>query len=106
MQDIVLYNKQIIGFLEELWGDGFLSPGGPDEVALVINKIDIAGKHVLDIGSGSGVISIPANITSDPSGAGTGFGTGIGARGWPALTTRGPSGAPHSYPAFPRGPAA
>ena len=54
MQDIVLYDKQIIGFLEELWGDGFLSPGGPDEVALVINKIDIAGKHVLDIGSGSG----------------------------------------------------
>ena len=41
MQDIVLYDKQIIGFLEELWGDGVLSPGGPDEVALVINKIDI-----------------------------------------------------------------
>ena len=58
MQDIVLYDKQIIGFLEELWGDGFLSPGGPDEVALVINKIDIAGKHVLDIGSGSGACAV------------------------------------------------
>ena len=29
MQDEILYNTQVIGFLEEIWGDGFLSPGGP-----------------------------------------------------------------------------
>ena len=33
MQDEILYDTQVIGFLEEIWGDGFLSPGGPDEVA-------------------------------------------------------------------------
>ena len=26
------YPKEVILFLEELWGDGFLSPGGPEEV--------------------------------------------------------------------------
>lgn len=58
MQNTVLYDKQIIRFLEELWGDGFLSPGGPDEVELVINGIDISSKHVMDIGSGSGACAI------------------------------------------------
>ena len=39
MQDEILYNTQVIGFLEEIWGDGFLSPGGPDEVARVITGL-------------------------------------------------------------------
>lgn len=54
----VLYNQQLITFLEDLWGDGFLSPGGPDEVMRVIEGVDLSGKHVLDIGSGSGACSI------------------------------------------------
>lgn len=58
MQDEILYNTQVIGFLEEIWGDGFLSPGGPDEVARVITGIDIADKFVLDIGSGSGACAV------------------------------------------------
>lgn len=58
MQNEILYNTQVIGFLEEIWGDGFLSPGGPDEVARVINGVDIAGKYVLDIGSGSGACAV------------------------------------------------
>ena len=37
MQDEVLYDTQVIGFLEEIWGDGFLSPGGPQEVAKVLS---------------------------------------------------------------------
>ncbi|MDG2406261.1 MAG: methyltransferase domain-containing protein [Paracoccaceae bacterium] len=58
MQNEILYDTQVIGFLEEIWGDGFLSPGGPEEVARVITGVDIAGKFVLDIGSGSGACAV------------------------------------------------
>lgn len=53
-----LYDDQLIAFLEELWGEGYLSPGGPDEVARVLEGVGIAGKSVLDIGCGSGAISV------------------------------------------------
>ena len=58
MQDEVLYNQQVIRFLEEIWGDGFLSPGGQDEVARVISGVNVKGKNVLDIGSGSGACAV------------------------------------------------
>lgn len=58
MQDDPLYDTQTIGFLEEIWGDGFLSPGGPAEVAGVLSGVDVAGKRVLDIGSGSGACAV------------------------------------------------
>ncbi|MEM6340926.1 MAG: class I SAM-dependent methyltransferase, partial [Pseudomonadota bacterium] len=58
MDGSILYDQQLITFLEELWGDGFLSPGGPNEVMRVIEGVDLNGKHVLDIGSGSGACSI------------------------------------------------
>ena len=58
MQDEVLYNQQVIRFLEEIWGDGFLSPGGQDEVARVISGVNIKDKTVLDIGSGSGACAV------------------------------------------------
>ena len=54
MSNEVLYNNQVISFLEELWGDGFLSPGGSDEVKKVLEGIKIKDQRVLDIGSGSG----------------------------------------------------
>ena len=41
MSNEVLYNNQVISFLEELWGDGFLSPGGSDEVKKVLEGIKI-----------------------------------------------------------------
>ena len=53
----ILYDEGSITFLEELWGDGFLSPGGPEEVARVLEGIDLAGKTVLDIGCGAGGIT-------------------------------------------------
>lgn len=58
MSDDILYDDQHIGFLEDLWGEGFLSPGGAEEVARVIEGVQIAGKHVLDIGCGSGAIAV------------------------------------------------
>lgn len=58
MTEEILYDTQQITFLEEIWGEGFLSPGGAEEAARVIEGIDIAGKTVLDIGSGSGACAI------------------------------------------------
>ena len=58
MSSEVLYNNQVISFLEELWGDGFLSPGGSDEVKKVLEGIKIKDQRVLDIGSGSGACAV------------------------------------------------
>lgn len=58
MSDGVLYDDRAIGFLEHLWGEGFLSPGGPEEVGRVLSGVDIAGKQVLDIGCGSGACAV------------------------------------------------
>lgn len=52
------YTDELIAFLESLWGWGFLSPGGPEEVARIVDSIDLAGKRVLDVGCGSGGISL------------------------------------------------
>lgn len=49
-----LYSGQLIGMLELVWGEGWLSPGGPEEVAAAIKGISFAGKSVLDIGCGVG----------------------------------------------------
>ncbi|WP_137700783.1 methyltransferase domain-containing protein [Marimonas lutisalis] len=58
MTDDILYDNLHIDFLEEMWGEGFLSPGGADEVARVLRGVDVAGKHVMDIGSGSGACAV------------------------------------------------
>lgn len=52
------YDDTAIRFLEALWGEGFLSPGGPEEVRRVVADIRFAGKQVLDIGCGSGGITL------------------------------------------------
>jgi len=45
--------KQIM-FLESVWGEGFLSPGGVEEIELVVEGLDLKGKTILDIGCGCG----------------------------------------------------
>lgn len=40
--------------LEAVWGPGFMSPGGPAEVARIVAGQALTGCHVLDIGSGLG----------------------------------------------------
>ncbi|MEH7828705.1 class I SAM-dependent methyltransferase [Gemmobacter denitrificans] len=52
------YPPRLIAMLEAIWGEGFLSPGGPDEVARVIGDHDLTGASVLDIGCGAGGIDI------------------------------------------------
>ena len=59
MPDLPLhYDEAAIGFLEHLWGEGYLSPGGAAEVARVLDGLDLAGAEVLDIGSGTGGITL------------------------------------------------
>ncbi|WP_348648225.1 methyltransferase domain-containing protein [Rhizobium sp. ARZ01] len=52
------YDEAAIRFLEVVWGEGFLSPGGTDEVDRVLAGLDLAGKSVLDFGCGAGGISL------------------------------------------------
>ncbi len=48
------YADDLVDGLELIWGDGFLSPGGSEEVARLLEGIDVEGKVVLDIGCGLG----------------------------------------------------
>jgi SAM-dependent methyltransferase len=57
------YPQNLIAMLEAVWGEGFLSPGGPEEVARVLAGHDLRGKSVLDIGSGAGGIDVALATT-------------------------------------------
>lgn len=52
------YDDAFVAGLECMWGAGFLSPGGAEEVAAILESIDLTGKEVLDIGCGLGTIDI------------------------------------------------
>ena len=48
------YHDAMIAFLQLIWGDGFMAPGGEGNVARLVEGLDIRGKRVLDIGCGLG----------------------------------------------------
>ena len=48
------YDQRNIDTMEMLYGKGYLSMGGDDEVASIVEPVDVAGKTVLDIGCGLG----------------------------------------------------
>lgn len=50
----IQYSEDFIDRLHVVWGPGFLSPGGPEEVCEIVRGLDLAGKCVLDIGCGTG----------------------------------------------------
>lgn len=52
------YDDAAIRFLAVLWGDGYLSPGGSEEVDRVLMGVDLAGKRVLDLGCGAGGVTL------------------------------------------------
>ncbi len=52
------YDSVFIEALQWMWGDGFLSPGGPEEVAALLTDVDITGSRVLDVGSGLGAADV------------------------------------------------
>lgn len=53
-----LYPDRMVAMLQAIWGEGFLSPGGPDEVARLIGTDDLTDACVLDIGCGAGGIDV------------------------------------------------
>ena len=50
------YDEAMQVLLQLVWGDGFLSPGGAEEVARLLEGSDIRGCRVLDIGCGLGAV--------------------------------------------------
>ena len=52
------YDDSLVTMLELIWGEGFLSPGGPRAVRNIVGGVDLAGKLVLDIGCGIGGVDI------------------------------------------------
>ncbi|MEN8195286.1 MAG: methyltransferase [Pseudomonadota bacterium] len=49
------YTDAFVAKLELLWGEGFLSPGGPAETAKILEGTDLTGLEVMDIGCGIGL---------------------------------------------------
>jgi len=52
------YDDGLVAVLEAVWGEGFMSPGGTDEVDGYLHDISLAGLSVLDIGCGLGGVDI------------------------------------------------
>lgn len=52
------YTDEFVAKLELLWGEGFLSPGGPEEVAKIMEGTDLTGLDVMDIGCGIGGVDV------------------------------------------------
>ena len=52
------YDDNLMALLEAVWGEGFMSPGGVDEVDRYLNGIELTGLSVLDIGCGLGGIDV------------------------------------------------
>lgn len=52
------YDSAFTKALQFIWGEGFLSPGGPEEVDEMLAGCDLSAQRVLDIGSGLGGVDI------------------------------------------------
>ena len=52
------YGEAFVAGLEWMWGEGFLSPGGEEEVARIVAGAPIEGARVLDVGCGLGAIDV------------------------------------------------
>ncbi len=52
------YDPKILDMLQLIWGEGFLSPGGPAAVDKIVEGLDLTGQPVVDIGSGLGGVDM------------------------------------------------
>ena len=52
--DFQEYDDNLTALLEAIWGEGYMSPGGIDEVDRYLQGIQLEGLSVLDIGCGLG----------------------------------------------------
>lgn len=48
------YHDNMVAMLELIWGEGYMAPGGPGNVARLLAGIDARGKRILDVGCGIG----------------------------------------------------
>ena len=48
------YGPKQLNMLKTVWGEGFLSPGGKEEIDEILKGIDLTDKKVLDFGCGTG----------------------------------------------------
>lgn len=48
------YADNLISMLEFIWGEGYMAPGGPGNVAQMLSGLETQGKRILDIGCGIG----------------------------------------------------
>jgi phosphoethanolamine N-methyltransferase len=48
------YDDDMTALLEAIWGEGFMSPGGTEEVDRVLEGLDLTGFALLDLGCGLG----------------------------------------------------
>ena len=51
------YDDALVAVLEAVWGEGYLSPGGPDEIRMIVEGVALRGKDLLDLGCGTGGIT-------------------------------------------------
>ena len=61
------YGPKQLNLLKTVWGEGFLSPGGTDEIDEVMKGIDASGKSILDIGCGCGGAAFIQGSLDSPS---------------------------------------
>ena len=48
------YHDAVVDMLELIWGKGYMTPGGPENVKRAVQGLNLRDKLVLDIGSGIG----------------------------------------------------
>ena len=48
------YGPKQLNLLKNVWGEGFLSPGGSEEIDEIVKNVDVKNLNVLDIGCGCG----------------------------------------------------
>ena len=48
------YGDNLVHALELIWGDGYMAPGGPGNVARILEGLETRDRHILDIGCGIG----------------------------------------------------
>ena len=51
------YDDALLAVLEAVWGEGYMSPGGPDEIRLIVEDASLTGTTALDLGCGTGGIT-------------------------------------------------
>jgi len=51
------YDDAMVALLDAVWGEGYMSPGGPDEIRMIVEGVALSGMAVLDLGCGTGGIT-------------------------------------------------